>query len=226
MTIQKVLTSIPVLGYYDVNADVKLLVDANSKALDACLIQKDRPIAYVTRALTKTEQNYLQIEKEVTAIRFACKKFHEYGKKLVIESDHKPLETIFKKPLINAPARLQRILWEILQYSPQVIYKRGTQIPIADALSRNCIHLIGSSNNGPDEDNDSEYKVFVILPIPDSTKQRFIKLTAEDPELKLLKAVITQGWPDKVKKLLEAIRKYSNFKEEIISEDCYLRIQK
>lgn len=176
-TIKNVLTNTPVLGYYNVNSDVKLSVDASSKALGACLLQNGRPIAYATRALSKVEQNYPQIEKEATAIRFACKKFHEYvyGKNLIIESDHKPLETIFKKPLTNAPARLQRILWEILQYAPQVVYKRGTQIPIADTLSRDCLHATKTDDIKSEEDNESEYKIFIILSIPDSTKQRFIR---------------------------------------------------
>lgn len=118
------LTTTPVLGYFDVNKDVKLSVDASSMAMGACLLQDGKPIAYATRALTKAEQNYPQIEKEATAIRFACKKFHEYvyGKSLEIESDHKPLESIFKKPLMNAPMRLQRILWDVLQYSPKIVY--------------------------------------------------------------------------------------------------------
>ncbi|KMQ86100.1 hypothetical protein RF55_15019 [Lasius niger] len=87
-----------------------------------------------------------------------------YGKKLVIESDHKPLKTIFRKSLTNAPARLQRILWEVLQYAPHVVYKRGTQIPIADTLSRDCLHPTGNGNiNHPDDNDESEYKVIQEL---------------------------------------------------------------
>ena len=47
--------------------------------------------------MNATQQNYAQIEKELLAVLFACKRFHQYiyGKKMVVESDHKPLEAIF-----------------------------------------------------------------------------------------------------------------------------------
>lgn len=106
-TIKKTLTTTPVLKYYDVNKPVKLSVDASSKSMGACLMQDDQPVAYATRAFTSAQQKQPQIVKEALAIRFACTKFHEYvyGKKIIVESDHKPLETIFKNSLHNAPVR-------------------------------------------------------------------------------------------------------------------------
>lgn len=59
-------------------------------------------------------QNYAQIEKEMLAIVFGCTHFHEYiyGMPHVeVETDHKPLKMILKKPLHQAPTRLQKWLW-------------------------------------------------------------------------------------------------------------------
>jgi hypothetical protein len=58
-------------------------------------------VAYASRALSPAQQRYAQIEKELLAIVFACEKFHQYifGKKVQVETDHKPLVSIFKKPL-------------------------------------------------------------------------------------------------------------------------------
>lgn len=99
--IKNALVSPPVLKFFDVNKDVRLSVDASCKALGAVLLQDEHPVAYASRSLTKCEQGYPQIEKEALAIKFALKKFHEYvyGKTLIVETDHKPLETIFKKTL-------------------------------------------------------------------------------------------------------------------------------
>ena len=53
------------------------------------------------------------IEKELLAVQFGCQRFHQfvYGSEVTINSDHKPLESIMKRPLSNAPARLQRMLF-------------------------------------------------------------------------------------------------------------------
>lgn len=129
------LKSTPVLKFYDVNEDVTVQADASSNALGAVLLQNDHPVAYASRALSKSEQRYPQIEKEALALRFACQRFHEYiyGKKLILETDHKPLESIFA-----APPRLQRILMSALIYSPTIKYKKGGIMYIADTLSRDC----------------------------------------------------------------------------------------
>lgn len=89
-SLKKLLSTTPVLKYYEVNKPVKLSVDARSKALGACLLQENQPIAYATKALSPAQQNYPQIEKEAIAIKFACGKFHEYvyGKDLEVESYH------------------------------------------------------------------------------------------------------------------------------------------
>ena len=110
--IQKVLTSSPVLHFYDINKPVVLQVDASQGGLGACLIQEGHPVIYASRSLTNAEQHYAQIEKELLAIVFACERFNQfiYGKQVTVHSDHKPLEAIIAKPLSQAPPRIQRLL--------------------------------------------------------------------------------------------------------------------
>jgi len=62
----------PVLKYFDPKKPTKLSVDASSKGLGAVLLQEGHPITYASRALTQTQQNYAQIEKEMLAILFGC----------------------------------------------------------------------------------------------------------------------------------------------------------
>ena len=82
------------------------------------LLQEERPVAYASRSLTDAESRYAQIEKELLAVQFSLEHFHQfiYGKKVTIESDHKPLEAIVKKLLASAPPRLQRILLRMQKY--------------------------------------------------------------------------------------------------------------
>ena len=92
--VKEALALSPVLGYYDAKKELTLQVDASSTGLGAALIQEGQPIAYASKALTPTQQNYAQIEKELLAVVFGCAKFEEYivGRDVTIETDHKPLE--------------------------------------------------------------------------------------------------------------------------------------
>ena len=71
---------------------VKVQCDAS-----ASLMQEERPITYASRVLTSTVSNYAQIEKELLAIVLGVERSHQYtyGRKVIVDSDHKPLETIF-----------------------------------------------------------------------------------------------------------------------------------
>ena len=57
-------------------------------------------------------------------------------KEVFVESDHKPLEVIFKKPLHRTPKRLQRMLMRVQLYNVSLGYKKGSTMYLADTLSR------------------------------------------------------------------------------------------
>jgi len=137
--IKTAITDSPVLPYYDVNEEVTIECDSSEAGLGATVLQDGQPVSFASRALTPTEQRYAHIEKECLAIVYACQKFNQYilGRNVVtIHSDHKPLETIFKKTLITAPKRLQRMLLQLQKYNLLVMYKPGKRMYIADMLSR------------------------------------------------------------------------------------------
>ena len=59
-----------------------------------------------------------------------------YGRKIVLWYDHKPLETISKRPLATAPKRLQRLLLGLQQEDFEIRYKPGPEKYLSDTLSR------------------------------------------------------------------------------------------
>ena len=128
----------PVLAYYDASKELILQVDASKYGLGATLIQEGRPLAYASKALTPTEVNYAQIEKEMYAILFGAKRFYQfvYGRHVIVQTDHKPLVAIKKKPLHAAPARLQRMLLQLQKFDLEFQHLPGKSIPLADTLSR------------------------------------------------------------------------------------------
>ena len=113
----QLITEAPVLRFYDPQKELTLSVDASFKGLGAVLIQEEQPVAYASRTLTKCQMNYAQIEKEALAIPLRCTKFHHYvfGRHVLVEIDHKPLQSIFKKPLHQAPPRLQRRILSLVK---------------------------------------------------------------------------------------------------------------
>ena len=107
--------------------------------MGAVLIQDDHPIAYASRSLTSTQHNYAQIEKEMLAVVFGCTKFHDYiygVPNIIVESDHKPLEVILKKPLCQAPLKLQKMILTTQRYLINIVYRPGKELVLADTLSR------------------------------------------------------------------------------------------
>ena len=61
-------------------------------------MQKEQPVAYASRTLNAAERNYAQIEKEMLGIVYGLHKCNEYvyGKTVLVETEHKPLESLFK----------------------------------------------------------------------------------------------------------------------------------
>ena len=76
------------------------------KGVGAVLLQGGQPICYASKALTETEQNYSNIEREAVGVVWGLERFHYfvYGKQCTVHTDHKPLESIFKKKLTTCPA--------------------------------------------------------------------------------------------------------------------------
>ena len=59
-----------------------------------------------------------------------------FGKKVIIETDHKPLESIWKKTIMSTSPRLQRLFLKMAKYDVEIRYIQGKTNVIADTLSR------------------------------------------------------------------------------------------
>lgn len=140
-TLKKYLVSDHVLAFPDFSKQFVIFTDASDYGLGAVLSQidvngKDRPIAYASRHLNKTEQKYSTIEKEAAALIFGIKRFKYYlqDEPFTIVSDHRPLQWL--QTFKDETGRLGR--WAImlgnLKYTVQ--YRPGRVNENADCLSR------------------------------------------------------------------------------------------
>ena len=200
---------LPFFKFFDPKEEVEIQCDASDRGLGACLMQRGQPGAYASRSMTATEVNYAQIEKELLAILFAVERFEQcvYGQPVMIQTDHKPLESIFCKSLLSAPKRLQRMLLRLQKFDLQVSYKKGTEMYLADTLSRayrvrrntkqvgaedvlNIENMRGNTERELESINMIQY-----LPVSEATPTAIREATEADATLRQLKTIIRQGWP-------------------------------
>ena len=93
---------------------------------------------FVSRAMTGSERNYQNLER-VPSYNMGHGKFHYFlcGKEFTLETDQKPLVSIYKKHIEEISPRIQRLVVRSSPYQPfNVQYRRGVEIPLADALSQ------------------------------------------------------------------------------------------
>ena len=112
-------------------------------------MQNKHPISYSFRSLTYAEKNYAQIEKELLAIVYECKKFNQFvcGQPIFVKSDHKPLEAIIRKSISSTPPTVQRFLVRLMKYYMQTEFVPGKFLHIADTLSRAHSPLISETTD-------------------------------------------------------------------------------
>lgn len=141
--IKEILCKLPTLHAFDKQNEIEIQCDASQSAIGACLFQNKKPVYFSSRSLTESESNYAQIEKELLSITDACtKKFHEiiYGRKITVYTDHLPLISLMDKEIHKIPNnRLRRMKLKLVPYDITVRYLPGSQMYIADLLSRNFI---------------------------------------------------------------------------------------
>ena len=214
------ITEAPVLRYYSLTDPIIVSVDASSRGLGAVLLQGNKPVAYASKALTAAEQRYAQIEKETLAIVFGMDKFKQlvYGRSdVTIETDHKPLESIFSKPLNQAPMRIQKMRLKLQPYQFKVVWKPGKEIPVADALSRS--HL---PDYGETLINDEEMVCECIVESIPFSEPKQIKLkeeTVKDRALIKLMDIIMTGWPENRQQTPSDVHPYWDYRDELAVYD-------
>ena len=218
-TLKYMATHAPVLAYYDDTKPMTLTVDSSSKGLGAAIVQEGKPIAYASCALTRTQQNYSQIEKETLAIVFGCKKFHQYifGQKITVESDHKPLSSIYRKSMHEMPARLQRFFLQLQKYDIEVVYKPGKEMFLADTLSR--AFLNETNEDLVEELTVNEVHLLSYLAVNPKKYEEIKKATEVDEELTILKNTVLKGWPENRSSCPDKIKTYWNYRDEVACLD-------
>ena len=216
-TLKELITTSPVLKYYDPNLPTGVYSDASTTGLGAVLEQKYEdenewyPVGYASRSMNKSEKSYCQIERETLSIVFATTKFHNYlyGTQFHVYNDHLPLKSIFMKSITKAPPRIQRFLLRL-----QMHFIPGKDLVVSDALS--CASLEDDKPEISEEEmNCDVHSVTDDYPISEKMKQKITAETQSDEQLKNLRRYIEKGWPSERKQVDERVCMYFNHREEL-----------
>ena len=204
------------LAYFDSTKELSIQCDASGKGLGAALLQEGRPLAYASRALSDTKTGYAIIE-EMLAIVFALDKWHRYtyGRHVTVHSDHKPLESITKKPLDIAPKRLQGMLVRALAYDINVQSLNGKEMFLADTLS--LAYLPQTCDDTQDEFEIINALTYLVM--SDERIQTTRQHTNCDPALQQLKQTILRGWPKDKSQLPPLVTPYFSIRDELAVTD-------
>ncbi|XP_075150579.1 uncharacterized protein LOC142224678 [Haematobia irritans] len=194
--LKNLITSDRVLIHFDEKLPLVVAADASPYGIGAVLKHRmpdgaERPIAFYSRTLSKSERNYAQIDRKATALIAAINKFHEYlhGRKFALITDHRPLLGIFRttKPvlLVISNQMLQRCIF-LSAYDFELIYRSANKMGNADFLSR-----------FPVEDESKEAVEVMLIESTGSSPVDATQIAKETKRDKLLAKVLSwalRGW--------------------------------
>lgn len=125
----------PVLAIPNFNQPFIVETDAFDSGVGAILMQRDQPVAYMSKALGPTHQKLSIYEKEFLALIMAVEKWRPYlqRQEFVIRIDHKSLSYLNEQ---NLHSEMQRkAMTKLMGLQFKVIYRNGKHNLAADALS-------------------------------------------------------------------------------------------
>lgn len=219
--INEMIASAPLLERFNKSDEITIQANASNHTLGAVLMHNGQPVEYATRPLTKTQTRYAQIEKELLAVLFGCRKFHYYvygGKTFTVETDQKPLVTMIQKKIddVRSP-RLKRMIMHLRDNTFNLTFKQGKNLIIADTLSRASYEVEVDAVETASFDLMSACKDKLF---PNSiVLQNIYKATKSGHELQTLIGHVENGWPSHKKACGFVGRKYWQLKDRISIHD-------
>ena len=169
------------------------------------------------------------MEREALGTIWGMEKFHYflYGKEFTLETDQKPLVSIYKKHMVDISPRVQRLIVRSFPYQPfTVVYKKGKDIPVADALS--CVTPMDPEDNIKlpiIAVNLITAHILMTAPSQDTFSRKLDRLrksTAQDNQLTRLSRYINTGFPCEKKNLPIDLQDYWNYRDILSIENGLL----
>ncbi|GJY04844.1 putative mitochondrial protein [Tanacetum coccineum] len=146
--LKSVMTQTPVLQLPDFNEVFIIETDASGIGIGAVLQQNGHPIAFLSKTLAPKHQVLSTYEKEFLAVIQALEKWRGYllDRHFVIKTDHYSLKYLLDQR-ITTPAQM-KWLPKLMGFDYEIVYKKGAENVVADALSMELMHHFHSGPTG------------------------------------------------------------------------------
>ena len=135
-----------------------------------------------------------------------------------METDQKPLVSVYKKHMVEISPRIQKLVVRSFPYQPfNVSYRKGVEIPLADALSR--VTPLPMEEDGIQLPIIAVNLVRANIPYISNELTIIHEETRKDPTIKLLMHNINVRWPCDCRRLPQELHLYWNFWEDLSVKD-------
>ena len=123
--------------------------------------------------------------------------------------------------MVKISLRIQRLVVRNFLYQPfNVMYRKGVEIPQADALSR--VMPLSMEEDGIQLPIIAVNFVTAKIPYSSNELDVICEETRKDPTIKLLMHYIITGWPCECRRLPQELHLYWNFREDLSVEDGFV----
>jgi hypothetical protein len=135
-TLKTTMCTTSVLALPDFTKTFVLECDASKKRIGSVLMQEGRPLAFTGEKLSERNLGKPIYEKEMLAILHVVELWRPYllGQRFEIKIDHQSLK-YFLEQCISSQEQ-QKWVTKLFGYDYEIIYKKGKDNVVADALSR------------------------------------------------------------------------------------------
>jgi len=140
IALKSALCNAPVLALPDFSKVFSIETDASGVGIGAVLMQDGHPLAFISKALGPKSKSLSTYEKEYLAILLDVQQWRSYLQfaEFIIFTDQRSLSQLSEQQL-HTPWQ-HKVFTKLLGLQYKIVYKKGSDNRVADALSRKTAH--------------------------------------------------------------------------------------